>query len=116
MSDRLTQSNYDEMRSFADDAKCRFRSNYSERGNAVTRLADMVMALTDRHDQSIQDRLQALSIEMNSVSLMMLGDDQSTTMQAKGVELQGASAQINEWLQSMAAEQTIQDFFGSGRK
>lgn len=116
MNHRLTQSNYDEMRAFADDAVCRFRSNYSEAGNAVTRLAEMVMSLTDKYEQSIQDRLQALAFEMRSTATMMLDDDQSTTMQGKGIELQGAAATISEWLQSMEAEQTIQDFFGSGKK
>jgi hypothetical protein len=53
---------------------------------------------------------------MHAVSLLMLADNQSTTMQAKGVELQGASAMISEWLQSMEAEQTIHEWFGSGKK
>jgi hypothetical protein len=116
MSDRMNQSNYDEMRAFADDAICRFRSNYSESGNAVTRLAEMVMSLTDKHEQSIQERLQALAVEMREVSLLMLADNQSPRTKSKGLEMKGASAIITEWLQSMEAEQTIQDAFGSGEK
>ena len=65
--------------------------------------------------EPIQDRLQALAVEMNAVAMLMLADDQSLTMQAKGVELQGASATISEWLESMRAEETIQGFV-EGRK
>jgi hypothetical protein len=64
----------------------------------------------------IQKRLQVLASEIHHVGNLMRDDDQSTTMQDKGVQLQGASAMISEWLQSMEAEQTIQDFFGSGKK
>jgi len=113
-------SNYDEARSFAEDVICRYKQRESwTRGDVVARqLAERVLFLTDelkRPAQPIQDRLQALAAEMQSVALEMLAADQSTTMQSKGVELQGAAATVSEWLESMRAEETIQGFV-DGRK
>ena len=57
----------------------------------------------------IEDKLQELSRHMNAVSLMMLeaGDNRVV---AHGIELQGASSQIYEWIaESKADEQSEQD-------
>lgn len=65
--------------------------------------------------KDIRTKLIELSKEMHSVALLMQSDDQSQRMQAKGVELQGASSMVREWLTSMADEHTIQTFV-KGRK
>lgn len=56
---------------------------------------------------SIEIRLRDLAFAMHSVSLVMLGTDQSRRMNSKGLELQGASTVIREWVTSMDAERTI---------
>ena len=57
----------------------------------------------------IQERLQALAVEMQNVAVAMLLSD-SKKMQAKSEELRDAGNIVFEWLASMKAEETIQGF------
>lgn len=56
----------------------------------------------------IRWRLITLAHQMHSLSLDMLADGQTLEMQAKGVELQGAAANMFGWAESIKAEETAQ--------
>jgi len=64
---------------------------------------------------SIQDRLQALAVEMQDVAYVLQDDKQSATTRMAGDVLLGMKRTISEWLESMKAEETIRGFV-EGRK